>query len=126
MCVAGAGQRRDKSPDVEDVQPNFGEVRGRFERLSLPSLIEVKKNADPSSQRQSATSLTPSPKLQCQEKATKNMAKLVEERKMLDNNNQPGSDYWKGEGRVRELVRMIDVSKGRINQYFYIRVDCTL
>ena len=122
MCVAGAGQRRDKSPDVEDVQPNFGEVRGRFERLSLPSLIEVKKKVDPSSQRQSATSLTPCPNLQCQEKAT-NMAKLVEERKMVDNNNQPSSDYGKGEGRVRELVRMIDLSKGRINQYFYIRVD---
>ena len=112
MCVTGADQRRDKSPNVEDVQPNFGEVRGRFERLSLPSLIEVKRKEErPSSQRQPATSL--SPNLQRQEMAT-NVAKLVEVRKTRDN-NQPSIESAKGEGRVRELVRTIDLSKGGIS-----------
>ena len=111
MCVAGADKRRDKSPDVEDVQPNFGEVRGRFERLSLPSLIEVKKKERPSSQRQPATSL--SPNLQRQEKAT-NVAKLVEVRKTIDN-NESSSESGKVKGRVRELARMIDLSKGSIS-----------
>ena len=113
MCVAGADQRRDnKGPDVEDVQPNFGEVRRRFERLSLSSLIEVKKKVHPSSQRQSVTSL--SPNLQRQEKAT-NVAKLVEVRKTCDHDKQPSSESVKCEGRVRELVRMMDPSKGRIS-----------
>ena len=108
MCVAKADQRQDSGPDVEDFQPNFGEVRGRFERLSLPSLIEVKK-VHPSSQRRPATSL--SPNLQRQEKAT-NVAELVEGRKTLNNNNEHGSNDKKGRGRVKELVRMIDLSKG--------------
>ena len=111
MCVAGADQRRDKSPDVENVQPNFGEVRGRFERLSLPTLIEVKKKEFPSSQRQPATKW--SPNLQRQEKAT-NVAKLVEVGKTIDN-NELSSEWGKVKGRVRELARMIDLSKGRIS-----------
>ena len=108
MCAARADQRRDKSPGVEAVQPNFGEVRGRFERLSLPPLIEVKK-VHPSSQRQPTTRLTPN--LQRQEKAT-NVAELVEGRKTLNNNNEHGSNDKKGRGRVKELVRLIDLSKG--------------
>ena len=109
MCVAKADQRQDSGPDVEDFQPNFGEVRGRFERLSLPSLIDVKK-VHPSSQRQPTTRLTPN--LQHQEKAT-NVAELVEGRKTLNNNNEHGSNDKKGRrGRVKELVRMIDLSKG--------------
>ena len=111
MCVAKTDQRQDSGPDVEDFQPNFGEVRGRFERLSLSSLIEVKK-VHPASQGQSATRL--SPKVQRQEKAT-NMAELVEARKTLNNNNnEHGSIGAKGNGRVKNLVRMIDLSKGRI------------
>ena len=110
ICAARADQQRDKSPGVEDVQPNFGEVRGRFERLSLPSLIEVKK-VHPSSQRQPATSL--SPNLQQRQEKSTNLAKLVEVRKTQQDNNQPGSES--GKGRVRELVRMIDLSMGRIS-----------
>ena len=109
MCVAKTDQRQESGPDVEDFQPNFGEVRGRFERLSLPSLIEVKK-VHPASQRLPATRL--SSNLQRQEKAT-NMAELVEARRTLNNNNAYCSNEKKGKGRVKELVRMIDLSKGR-------------
>ena len=109
--MARADHRQDCGPDVEDFQPNFGEVRGRFERLSLPSLIEVKK-VHPSSQGQPATRV--SPKLQCQEKAT-NVAKLVEARKTPNNNKKEhGSIGAKGNGRVKNIVRVIDLSKGRI------------
>merc|ERR1719234_250660 len=108
MCVAKADQRQESGPDVEDFQPNFGEVRGRFERLSLPSLIDVKK-VHPSAQGQPATRL--SPKLQHQEKVT-NVAELVEARKTLNNNNELSSICAKGNGRVKNLVRMIDLSKG--------------
>ena len=96
---------------VEDVQPNFGKVRGRFERLSLPSLIEMEK-VNPSSQQQPAATSLPPNLQQRQEKST-NMAKLVAVRKIQQDNNQPGTASAKG--RVRELVRMIDLSKGRIS-----------
>ena len=110
MCAAIADQGLDKNPGVEDVQPNFGEVRGRFERLSLPSLIEMEKVNPASQQQPAATSLPPNLQ-QRQEKST-NMAKLVAVRKIQQDNNQPGTASAKG--RVRELVRMIDLSKGRI------------
>ena len=104
---------------VNEIQPNFREVRSRFESLSLPSLIEVKKvekqpthfslNEDaraPASSRHLPANLE-----SC--KKTTDLALFVEEKSFLKD-EEPYAESPYGSGRVRELVRIIDFSKGRI------------
>ena len=107
LCLTRPDQRREISPHVEDCQPNFGDVRERFELLSLPSLIDVTQ-APPSSQRKPASSF---PKNQQRQEKAADVLKLVEARRTEDI-SRICSEGSKTKGRVRQLVRMIDVSNG--------------
>ena len=107
LCLTRPDQRREISPHVEDCQPNFGDVRKRFELLSLPSLIDVTQ-APPSSQRKPASSF---PQNQQRQEKAADVLKLVEASRTEDT-NMICSEGYKTKGRVRQLVRMIDVSNG--------------
>ena len=104
---------------VDEFQPNFREVRSRFESLSLPSLVEVKKaekqpthfslNEDagaPATTRHLPVNLE-------SRKKTTDLALFVEEKSFLKD-KEPCAESSYSSGRVRELIRIIDFSKGRI------------
>ena len=104
---------------VDEFQPNFREVRSRFESLSLPSLVEVKKaekqpthfslNEDagaPATTRHLPVNLE-------SRKKTTDLAPFVEEKSFLKDKELCAESPY-GSGRVRELIRIIDFSKGRI------------
>ena len=106
---------------VDEFQPDFREVRSRFESLSLPSLVEVKKaekqsahfslNEDaraPASTRHLGVNME-------SRKKTTDLALIVEEKGFLKD-KEPCAESPHGSGRVRELIRIIDIdfSKGRI------------
>ena len=106
---------------VDEIQPNFREVRSRFESLSLPSLVEVKKaEKQPTHFSLNEDAGTPATtrhlpgNLESRKKTTE-LALIVEEKSFLKD-KEPCAESPHGSGRVRELIRIIDTdfSKGRI------------
>ena len=104
---------------VDEFQPNYREVRSRFESLSLHSLVEVKKaekqpthfslNEDagaPATTRHLPWNLE-------SRKKTTDLAPFAEEKSFLKDKELCAESSY-GSGRVRELIRIIDFSKGRI------------